>query len=33
MSEHEIGQFITVGLIIASVAILVGTRLFILFRK
>ncbi len=33
MSEHEIGQFITIGLIIAAVAIFIGTRLFIVFRK
>ncbi len=33
MSEHEIGQFITIGFIIAAVAIIIGTRLFILFRK
>ncbi len=33
MSEHEIGQFITIVLIIAAGAILVGTRLFIVFRK
>ena len=33
MSEHEIGQYVTIGLIIAAVAIFVGTRLFIVFRK
>jgi len=33
MSEHEIGQFITIGLITAAIAIFIGTRLFILFRK
>jgi hypothetical protein len=33
MSEHEIGQFITIVLIISAVAIFIGTRLFIVFRK
>ena len=33
MSEHEIGQFIIIGLIIAAVAIFAGTRIFIVFRK
>jgi hypothetical protein len=33
MSEHEIEQFITIGLIFAAIAIFVGTRLFIVFRK
>ena len=33
MSEHEIGLFITIGLIIASVVIFIGIRLFIVFRK
>ncbi len=33
MSEHEIGQIITIGLIVASVAIFVGIRLYIVFRK
>jgi len=33
MSEHEIGQFITTVLIISAVAIIIGTRLFIVFRK
>jgi len=33
MSEHEIGQIITIGLIIAAVAIFIGTRIYIVFRK
>ena len=33
MTEHEIGQFITIGLIIAAVGIFVGTRIFMVFRK
>jgi hypothetical protein len=33
MSEHEIGLFITIGLIIAAVVIFIGIRLFIVFRK
>ena len=33
MSEHEIVQFITIVLIISAVAIFIGTRLFIVFRK
>ena len=33
MSEHEIGQFITIGLIVAAVGIFVGTRLILVFRK
>jgi len=33
VTEEEIGQFITIGLIIAAVAIFVGTRLWIVFRK
>ncbi len=33
MSEHEIGQLITIVLIISAVAIIIGTRLFIVFRK
>lgn len=33
MTEHEIGQFITIGLIITAVGIFVGTRIFMVFRK
>jgi hypothetical protein len=33
VTEEEIGKFITIGLIIAAVAIFVGTRLWIVFRK
>jgi hypothetical protein len=33
VTEEEIGQFITIGLIIAAVTIFVGTRLWIVFRK
>jgi len=33
LSEEEIGQIITIGLIIAAVGIFVGVRLLMLFRK
>lgn len=33
MTDEEIGQFITIGLIIAAVTVFVGTRLWIVFRK
>jgi len=33
VTEEEIGKFITIGLIIAAVAIFAGTRLWIVFRK
>jgi len=33
LTEEEIGQIITIGLIIAAVGIFVGVRLWIVFRK
>ncbi len=33
MTEHEFGQFLTIGLIVAAVAIFVGSRLYIAFKK
>lgn len=33
MTDHEMGQFITIVLIIVAVAIFVGTRIFMVFRK
>ena len=31
--EHEIGQYITIALIVGGVAIFLGARLWILFKK
>jgi hypothetical protein len=33
VTDEEIGQFITIGLIIATVTVFVGTRSWIVFRK
>jgi hypothetical protein len=33
VTEEELGQFITIGLIIVAVTVFVGTRLWIVFRK
>ena len=33
MTEHEVGQIIMIGSIIAAVGIFVGTRLYLVFRK
>jgi hypothetical protein len=33
VTDEEIGQFITIGLIIAAVTVFVGTRSWIVFRK
>lgn len=33
MTEEQIGQFIMIGLIVSAVAIFVGSRLWIAFKK
>jgi hypothetical protein len=33
VTEAEIGQFITIGLIVVAVGIFVGSRLWIAFKK